>query len=181
MSGVSFLCVAPEVWPRIAGITPRVYYLDLARHRQYLTELRQTPFTPAVSSFFALETALDELYEQGGVPARRELYRKRNARIRRLFTDLGFESFSNTGRESHTISMLRLPDGLSVDALYDGLKARGFIIYRRQGRARRSARAGVEHGRAARRDHRRLLAAVTEVVRGARTTTTAARPALKSV
>ena len=67
VSGVSFLCVAPEVWPRIAGITPRVYYLDLLRHRQYLTELRQTPFTPAVSSFFALETALDELYEQGGV------------------------------------------------------------------------------------------------------------------
>ena len=86
-----------------------------------------------MSSFFALETALDELYEQGGVPARRELYRKRNARIRRLFTDLGFESFSNTGRESHTISMLRLPDGLSVDALYDGLKARGFIIYRAKG------------------------------------------------
>ena len=79
VSGVSFLCVAPEVWPRIAGLAPRVYYLDLARHRRYLDELRQTPFTPAVSSFFALETALDELDEQGGVPARRELYRKRNA------------------------------------------------------------------------------------------------------
>ena len=102
---VSFLCVAPEVWPRIAGIKPRVYYLDLVRHRQYLEQLRQTPFTPAVSSFFALETALDELYEQGGVPARRELYRKRNARIRRLFTDLGFESFSNTGN-----TLLLLPD-----------------------------------------------------------------------
>ena len=133
MSGVSFLCVAPEVWPRIAGIAPRVYYLDLVRHRQYLEELRQTPFTPAVSSFFALETALDELYEQGGVAARRELYRKRCLRIRRVFADLGFESFSNTGRESHTMSMLRLPDGLSVDALYDGMKARGFIIYRAKG------------------------------------------------
>ena len=31
---------------------------------RYLEELRQTPFTPAVSSFFALETALDELAEQ---------------------------------------------------------------------------------------------------------------------
>ena len=29
VSGVSFLCVAPEVWPRIAGVAPRVYYLDL--------------------------------------------------------------------------------------------------------------------------------------------------------
>jgi len=65
-SGVSFLCVAPTVWPRIESIPPRVYYLDLRRYRRYLTELAQTPFTPAVSSFFALETALDELFEQGG-------------------------------------------------------------------------------------------------------------------
>jgi 2-aminoethylphosphonate-pyruvate transaminase len=133
VSGVSFLCVAPEVWPRIAGLAPRVYYLDLIRHRRYLEELRQTPFTPAVSSFFALETALDELAEQGGVPARREVYRKRSLRIRRVFADLGFESFTNTGRESHTISMLRLPEGLTVDELYDGMKARGFIIYRAKG------------------------------------------------
>src|SRR5450432_535405 len=133
VSGVSFLCVAPHVWERIADIAPRVYYLDMKRTRRYLHEPRQTPFTPAVSSFFALETALDELAEQGGVPARRELYRKRSLRIRRVFADLGFESFTNTGRESHTISMLRLPDGLSVDDLYDGMKARGFIIYRAKG------------------------------------------------
>ena len=109
VSGVSFLCVAPQVWARIADVAPRVYYLDLKRHRRYLTDLRQTPFTPAVSSFFALETALDELVEQGGVPGRRALYRERSLRIRRVFADLGFESLTNTGRESHTISTLRLP------------------------------------------------------------------------
>src|SRR4029079_2670754 len=79
VSGVSFLCVAPEVWPRIAGIKPRVYYLDLMRHRQYLESLRQTPFTPAVSSFFALETALAWLVEQGGGPTRHEPQAKRSA------------------------------------------------------------------------------------------------------
>jgi 2-aminoethylphosphonate-pyruvate transaminase len=181
VSGVSFLCVAPEVWPRIAGIKPRVYYLDLMRHRQYLESLRQTPFTPAVSSFFALETALDELYEQGGVAARRELYRKRNARIRRLFTDLGFESFSNTGRESHTISMLRLPDGLSVDALYDGLKSRGFIIYRAKGELADRYIQVSNMGELSDATIDAFLAAVTDVVRGARTATVSARPALKSV
>jgi len=181
VSGVSFLCVAPEVWPRIAGVAPRVYYLDLVRHRQYLAELRQTPFTPAVSSFFALETALDELYEQGGVPARRELYRKRNARIRRLFTDLGFESFSNTGRESHTISMLRLPDGLSVDALYDGMKDRGFIIYRAKGELAARHVQVSNMGELPDATIDAFLAAVTEVVRAARTTPAAVRPALKSV
>ena len=130
VSGVSFVCVAPEVWPRIERAPARVYYLDPLRYRRYQRDLWQTPFTPAVSAFFALETALDELSEQGGVPARREIYRKRNLRIRRVFNDLGFVSFTNTGRESHTISTLRLPGFLEVNELYDALKARGFVIYK---------------------------------------------------
>jgi len=132
-SGVSFLCVAPTVWPRIEAIPPRVYYLDLRRYRRYLTELAQTPFTPAVSSFFALETALDELFEQGGVAARRETYRRRNLLIRRVLTDLGFQSLTNTGRESHTISTMRVPAGITVEELYARMKERGFIIYRCKG------------------------------------------------
>ena len=130
VSGVSFLCVAPEVWPRVAAVPPRVYYLDMQRYRRVQRDTLQTPFTPAVSAFFALETALDELAEQGGVPGRRDVYRKRNLRIRRVFTDLGFSSLTNTGRESHTISTLRLPDFLSVDTLYDRVRERGFIIYK---------------------------------------------------
>ena len=182
VSGVSFLCVAPEVWPRIEAIKPRIYYLDLMRHRQYLQDLRQTPFTPAVSSFFALETALDELAEQGGVPARRELYRRRNVRIRRLFTDLGFESFSNTGRESQTISMLRLPDGLSVDAFYDGMKARGFIVYRAKGALADRHIQISNMGELPDATIDAFLAAVAAVVGEARRATApAARPALKSV
>jgi 2-aminoethylphosphonate aminotransferase len=133
VSGVSFVCVAPEVWPRIADIPPRVYYLDLKRYRRYLTEVAQTPFTPAVSSFFALEKALDELFEQGGVQARRETYRRRNLLIRRVLTDLGFQSFTNTGRESHTIFTARVPSFLKIDDLYARMKDRGFIIYRCKG------------------------------------------------
>ncbi len=181
-SGVSFLCVAPEVWPRIAGLAPRVYYLDLKRHRRYLDELSQTPFTPAVSSFFALETALDELAEQGGVPARRETYRKRALRIRRVFTDLGFESFTNTGRESHAISTLRLPPGLEVDALYDGAKARGFIIYRAKGTLTERHVQIANMGELSDATIDAFLAAIAEVVAEARRAQApAARPALKSV
>jgi 2-aminoethylphosphonate-pyruvate transaminase len=133
VSGVSFLCVAPAVWSRIADIPPRVYYLDLKRYRRYLTEAAQTPFTPAVSSFFALEKALDELFEQGGVSARRETYRRRNLLIRRVLSDLGFASFTNTGRESHTIITTRVPSFVDIDTLYARLKERGFIVYRCKG------------------------------------------------
>jgi 2-aminoethylphosphonate-pyruvate transaminase len=185
VSGVSFLCVAPEVWGRMAGLEPRVYYLDMLRHRRYLDELRQTPFTPAVSSFYALEAALDELAEKGGVPARRELYRKRSVRIRRLFADLGFQSFTNSGRESHTISTFRVPDFLDVDALYDGLKRRGFIIYRAKGGLAARHVQVANMGEIADATIDAFLGAVTDVVGEARRASgagvAAARPALKSL
>jgi 2-aminoethylphosphonate-pyruvate transaminase len=179
---VSFLCVAPAVWSRIADIRPRVYYLDLKRHRRYLEELRQTPFTPAVSSFFALETALDELAEQGGVPARRALYRERSLRIRRVFADLGFESLTNTGRESHTISTLRLPAHLTVSGLYDAMKARGFIVYRAKGDLAARYIQVANMGELPDATIDTFLAAVTAVATEARSGAgEAERPALKSV
>jgi 2-aminoethylphosphonate-pyruvate transaminase len=182
VSGVSFLCVAPHVWERIAAIKPRVYYLDMLRTRRYLAELHQTPFTPAVSSFFALETALDELAEQGGVAARRQLYRKRNLRIRRVLADLGFESFTNTGRESHTISTLRLPDGLGVEMLYAGMKARGFIVYRCKGELASRYIQVANMGELSDTTIDAFLAAITDVTSTARDAARAAgRAALKSV
>jgi 2-aminoethylphosphonate-pyruvate transaminase len=181
VSGVSFLCVAPHVWERIADIKPRVYYLDMLRTRRYLQDLRQTPFTPAVSSFFALETALDELVEQGGVPARRELYRKRNLRIRRVLADLGFESYTNTGRESHTISTLRLPDGLTVEGLYTGMKERGFIVYRCKGDLADRFIQVANMGELSDATIDAFLAAITDVTRAARGAERSERQALKSV
>ncbi|MDB4981822.1 MAG: hypothetical protein JWM82_2574 [Myxococcales bacterium] len=181
VSGVSFLCVAPDVWRRISDIAPRVYYLDMLRARRYLAELHQTPFTPAVSSFFALETALDELAEQGGVPARRELYRKRARRIRRVVADLGFESFTNTGRESHTISTLRLPDGVTVEGFYDAMKLRGFIVYRCKGDLASRHVQIANMGELSDATIDAFLAAVTDVVGAARAVAPVGRAALKSV
>jgi 2-aminoethylphosphonate-pyruvate transaminase len=180
VSGVSFLCVAPAVWPRVAAVRPRVYYLDLLRHRRYLEQLRQTPFTPAVSSFFALETALDELNDAGGVPARRALYRKRNLRIRRVFADLGFSSFTNTGRESQTISTLRLPDFLTVERLYRELKRRGFVIYQCKGELAARHIQVANMGEISDATLDAFLAAVSEVVAAAQPAATV-RPALGSV
>jgi 2-aminoethylphosphonate-pyruvate transaminase len=133
VAGVSFLCVSPRFWQLTAGIAPRSYYLDLRRYKRAIDELGQTPFTPAVSAFFALETALDELAEQGGVPARREQYRRHNLRIRRVLTSLGFQPFTNTGRESVTITTVKVPANIAVTTLYDRLRERGFVIYKGKG------------------------------------------------
>lgn len=126
--GASFLCVAPRVWARIADVAPRSYYLDLKRYRAYLRDKAQTPFTPAVATYFALEAACDEWLEDGH-EARWEMYRARNRRLRDGLTRLGSPPFTATGRESHGIVTARLPDGLTFGELSAAMRERGFVIY----------------------------------------------------
>ncbi len=128
ISGVGFLCVAPRVWDRIADIKPRSYYLDLKRYRRYFTELAQTPFTPAVATYFALEVACDEYLEDGAL-VRQEMYRERNDRLRDGLSRLGITFFTETGVESHTILTPRVPEFTTFAELYEDLKASGFVIY----------------------------------------------------
>ncbi|MDQ3334627.1 MAG: alanine--glyoxylate aminotransferase family protein [Myxococcota bacterium] len=128
VSGASFMCVSPRVWPRIEKLKPRAYYLDLRRYRKYMDELAQTPFTPAVSVYFALDAACSEFLADGH-DARFEMYRTRNKRLRDGLAALGMPSFTGTGEESNSIVTCRLPDGVAFDALYDSVKERGIIVY----------------------------------------------------
>jgi 2-aminoethylphosphonate-pyruvate transaminase len=128
VSGVSFLCVSPRVWPRIEAVDPRVYYLDLRRYRKSFTETGQTPFTPAVAAYFALDAACDE-YLEDGAQRRQELYAARNRKLRDGLAALGLGFFVEGAHAAHSILTPRLPDGVSFQELYEDLKAAGFVIY----------------------------------------------------
>jgi len=128
VSGAAILCVSPRVWPRIEHLRPHSYYLDLRRYRRYMDELAQTPFTPAVSTYFALDAACSEFLADGHA-ARFEMYRRRNHRLRIGLAGLGMTSFTATGHESHSIVTCRLPDGITFEALYEAVKERGIIVY----------------------------------------------------
>ena len=128
VSGASFMCVAPRVWDRIAGLKPKSYYLDLRRYRRYMDELAQTPFTPAVSVYFALDAACSEFLADGHA-ARFAMYKRRNDELRRGLAALGMPSFTQLGIESHSIVTCKLPDGVGFEPLYDAVKARGIIVY----------------------------------------------------
>ncbi len=128
VSGASFACVSPRVWPRIEKLKPRAYYLDLRRYRKYMDELAQTPFTPAVSIYFALDQACTEFLADGHAQ-RLATYAHRNRRIRDGLAALGMPAFTGTGAESHSIVTARMPEGVAFDDLYEAVKLRGIIIY----------------------------------------------------
>jgi 2-aminoethylphosphonate-pyruvate transaminase len=133
VAGAAFVIVRPELWNETQHVRPRSMYLDLRRYRAAQRENGQTPFTPAVSAVVALETALHELEDQGGVPARRATYRALNARLRAGLIGLGLKlRFDGPGCAA-SLSVAQLPPGLSFDSFYQDLRLRGFLVYRGKG------------------------------------------------
>lgn len=128
ISGAGFLCVSPRTWTKIESVKARVYYLDLKRYRYYVDEHAQTPFTPAVSAYFALDAACGEFLADGHTE-RLGMYRRRNERLRKGLADLGMFPFTRTGNESHSVVTCSVPSGLDFKELYAELKERGYIIY----------------------------------------------------
>ena len=128
ISGAGFLCVSPRTWAKLEHIKPRSYYLDLKRYRNYVQRHAQTPFTPAVSAYFALDAACAEFLADGHAE-RVAMYRRRNARMRRGLAAMGMFPFTRSGRESHSVTTCSVPDGVTFQELYDELKLRGFIVY----------------------------------------------------
>jgi 2-aminoethylphosphonate-pyruvate transaminase len=128
ISGAGFLSVSPRTWQKIESVKPRSYYLDLKRYRRYVEDLAQTPFTPAVSTYFALDAALSEFLADGH-KARFAMYKQRNLRLRRGLAELGMAPFTRTGNESNSVVTCCVPEGVTFQEFYSALKMRGFVIY----------------------------------------------------
>ena len=91
LPGISFVAVSPLGRQRVDEVTPRSLYLHLG---SYLAsqERGDVPFTPAVQICYALDEALDELAERGGVAARVADYAARAELVRQGFSALGLQS-----------------------------------------------------------------------------------------
>ena len=128
VSGAGFLCISPRAMEKIKTIKPRSFYLDLKRYITYAEERAQSPFTPAVSTYFALDEACSEFLEDGH-EKRLALYKSRNSKIRDGLIALGIEPLTRHGSESHSVVTASVPSGITFERLYGELKQQGFIVY----------------------------------------------------
>ncbi len=131
-SGLASICVRKEVWQTIENDPPRSYYLDLRRYKEYMVERRQTPFTPAVNTLMSLNAAMDELLEIG-TKARQNHYRQISEHMRSGLDALGLNLLIHPSRSSHVLTIVEVPQDLTYQDVYHGLKDRGFIVYECKG------------------------------------------------
>lgn len=130
--GLSFVLAADALWELEAAQVCSVY-LDLRPYHAGQHGSGFSPFTLPVQVAFALQEALVEHAEQGGVAARHASYRARAERVGAVLTSAGVTPLLDAGVGSPVLASWRLPKGQSYEALHDALKALGFVIYAGQG------------------------------------------------
>jgi aspartate aminotransferase-like enzyme len=113
--GLAFMSMSPRAWAAHARATMPRYYFDAARARDAQAK-GQTPWTPALSLFYALDVALDLLEQEGW-----EQVYARHARIgaytRRGVKALGLELLADERVASDTVTAVKVPDGVDAAAL----------------------------------------------------------------
>ena len=138
-------------------------YLDLA---QYLVkqDLGETPFTQSVQCFYALDEAMNEFLDEGGWPARHELFSSRMSKVQKKLLSFGIKPLIELSESSCVLNTFQLPVGKVYQHLHDELKSLGFIIYAGQGHFSTKVFRLSLMGAISETDMSRLLEALTKTL-----------------
>ena len=107
--GLAMIGVGPRAWEAHQRATLPRFYFDLARYRDAAG--KGFPYTPAVSVFYGLDTALAQMLEEGpdAVYAR---HKKIASRAREGVRSLGLSLFADERFASNTVTAVNVPEGV---------------------------------------------------------------------
>ncbi len=126
--GLAFIVAHYRFLGDLGSRERKTYYTDLVTHL-LREEKGETPFTPAVQTFFAFREALRELLEEG-VDNRITHYKLIAERLRWGLKRRGYTFVLPEEIMSNTMTTVYLPTGVTFESLYKRCKEKGFEIYR---------------------------------------------------
>ena len=129
--GLALMSVGPRAWAAAeTAKMPRLYW-DWAGFRKEMAKL-QTPYTPAISLYYALREAL-RMIGEAGLATVLERHATLGRACREGVTALGLELLADPRYYSDTVTAIRVPQGIEPAALRKAVRQRGVIIAGGQG------------------------------------------------
>jgi aspartate aminotransferase-like enzyme len=111
--GLAMVSVSQEGWQANQKAKMPRFYWDFGKAKSYLAEKGETPWTPVVSVFFALEVALDMMLKEGMA----NIF-ARHARLAKATREgvkaLGLPPFAEEGHASNTVTSVAAAGGLDI-------------------------------------------------------------------
>jgi aspartate aminotransferase-like enzyme len=130
--GISFAVASAAFIDRANGNTDRGVYFDLVELDAYARR-NQTPSTPALPLFYALETQLKSIAAEG-IEARWARHRAMAARTQEWITKISDDTgrrlvnIAPLGSQSPTVSTIRLPADLTSEAFTSAVAKKGIVV-----------------------------------------------------
>ena len=124
--GLAMVSVSERAWKAHAEAKMPRFYWDFTRAKSYL-ERGQTPWTPAITTVYAMNVSLDMMVKEGlpDIVAR-------HARIGRFTRDgmkeLGLSLFADEEHASNTVTAVNAPEGINANDLRKMLLAENEIV-----------------------------------------------------
>jgi len=113
--GLAMVSVSEPAWQAYQSAKMPRFYWDFAKYRSYL-EKGQTPFTPALSTIYALSVSLEMMLQEGLSNTI-----ARHARVgeaaRNGVKSLGLSLFADESHASNTVTAIAISDGLDASKL----------------------------------------------------------------
>jgi len=124
--GLAFVSISPRAWERQSRSTLPKFYFDWEQARRS-AEKGETPWTPAVSLFFALQVGL-KLMREEGLEHIFERHGRLALYVREGLADLEFRLFADPRFASPTVTTAYVPDGVNAAALLQALEERHGVV-----------------------------------------------------
>lgn len=129
--GLSVVSVSEKAFEIMKDVTKRPYYSDLLAYKKSGDKPKaETPYTPAIPLFYALQEALHIVKEEG-METRIKRHRVLSEAIRAAVAELNIEMFPQLNEYSHysnTVSAMKAPTNVNGEDIKSDMKARGVII-----------------------------------------------------
>ncbi len=113
--GMAMVSVSKRAWAAVEQARIPRYYFDYKKAKSYL-EKGQTPWTPAVSVYFAMDVAIKKLLDEG-----LSNIHARHARLGKFTRDgvkaLGLKLLADESVASNTVTSVWVPEGVEGPAL----------------------------------------------------------------
>lgn len=124
--GLAIGVISETAFEKAQQVPDRGYYFDLIEMQRYIDERRQTPTTPAISLFYALDAQLDRILEEG-IENRWKRHQEM-AQIVQNWAQKHFALFANPRYLSWTVTIVANTRKISISDLNRELFKRGFTI-----------------------------------------------------
>jgi 2-aminoethylphosphonate-pyruvate transaminase len=128
LPGVGIICAKRSKLEEMKNSKPRTAYLNLSRLYEMSEKYHQTTNTPSTTLFYALDTAVQELLDEG-IENRIHRYKRCAAILREGVRKMGLKMFIDDKDASNTITSVLLPKEMSLDAFVERMENKGYTVY----------------------------------------------------